>query len=206
MEGFFVTFEGGDGAGKTTQIERAKSWFEERGRSVVTLREPGGCPLGERVRPLLLDPVFDHDPFTELLLFSAARRSLVETVIFPALADGKVVLCDRFADSTVAYQGYGRGIDRLFIDSLNKRVCSDAWPHLTLLLDLPVTVGRERAGRRGVGDRFEREEEAFHQRVRDGFLAIAAADPDRMVIVNAALDEASVAAEVTRRLTERVSS
>ena len=205
MDGVFITFEGGDGGGKSTQIARLQQVIEAEGRPVLSLREPGGSALGTAVRKILLTPETGFlDSCTELLLFSAARRELVTTIIRPALEEGHVILCDRFADSTMAYQGYGRGLDKTFIDGIARRICGDVWPVRTILLDAPVEVGRSRAVERhggaplGTGDedRFEIETTAFHQRVREGFLAIAAAEPDRVKVVDATADEEAVAEAV----------
>jgi dTMP kinase len=187
----FISFEGGEGSGKTTQIRRLESWFRQRGREVVVTREPGGSPGAEEIRNLLLtgDPG-RWDAVTEALLMFASRRDHVERTIRPALAEGKVVLCDRFADSSVAYQGFGHGLGAEFIHNLWQIAIDGFKPDLTLIFDLPVEVGLERAGARfanisAAEDRFERMGTEFHQRLRNGFIEIARKNPERCEIVDA---------------------
>jgi dTMP kinase len=186
--GLFITLEGGEGAGKSRQAEALAARLSARGLKVTKTREPGGTELGERLRRLLLDlpakgepPV---DPLTETLLFAAARAELAATVIAPAIARGEAVVCDRFADSTAAYQGFGRGVDLALIDELNAVATAGVTPDLVVLLDLPVEAGLARSG--GARDRFEQEELAFHERVRAGYQQLAARDSDRWLIVDAA--------------------
>ncbi len=177
----FITFEGIEGSGKSTQMRLLKDYFEQQGRSVLTLREPGGTELGEGVRSMLLT-VSDEEisPLTELFLYEACRAQLVSNVIRPALKDGLIVLCDRFTDSTLAYQGYGRGLDMHSITSLNETATGGLTPDITFLLDIEADSGLKRAWSRlgaqdGVKeDRFEREDIEFHKKVRAGFLEIAA--------------------------------
>ena len=189
--GLFITFEGGDGCGKSTQLMLTEEWIKDQGRNVVMLREPGGTKAGDMIRSILLsDDTGDLDPMTELLLFSAARRELFATVIAPALEEGKVILCDRFYDSTLAYQGYGRGMDLSFIETVTKTVCDATIPNRTILLDLPVEEGLKRAEARLSEDnsgegRFEKETLDFHHRVREGFLAIAKQEPERVKTIGA---------------------
>jgi len=181
----FVTFEGIEGSGKSTQMKLLKEYLEKRGHSVLSLREPGGTALGESVRSLLLT-VSDEEisPPAELFLYEACRAQLVANVIRPALSEGVIVLCDRFTDSTVAYQGYGRGIDVRHIESMNETASGGLSPDITFFLDIEAEAGLERAWSRlnkskGEGakeDRFEREELAFHERVRSGFLEIAGSE------------------------------
>jgi dTMP kinase len=187
----FISFEGGEGSGKTTQIRRLESWFRQRGREVVVTREPGGSPGAEEIRNLLLtgDPG-RWDAVTEALLMFASRRDHVERTIRPALAEGKVVLCDRFAVSSVAYQGFGHGLGAEFIRNLWQIAIDGFKPDLTLIFDLPVEVGLERAGARfanisAAEDRFERMGTEFHQRLRNGFIEIARKNPERCEIVDA---------------------
>jgi dTMP kinase len=197
--GMLVTLEGPDGAGKSTQAGRLAAGLEERGYRVRLVREPGGTPIGEAIRTLLLDPAAPpHDPRVDVLLFNAARAQLVGEIIRPALEDGAVVICDRFTDSTLAYQGYGEQIP---LDEL-RGICDWATdgirPDLTVLLDLPVEVGlaRRRAGDPRQRSRFEsdlRHDLGFHQRVHDGFLDMAAGEPERWRIVNADDDPDPVA-------------
>jgi len=182
----FITLEGGEGAGKSLQQEALARRVQARGRSVVCTREPGGTPLGERLREVLLDlgeRSVTLDALSETLLFMAARAELVASVIAPALERGAVVLCDRFADSTRAYQGFGRGLDLDAIDQLTAVATGGLRPDLTVLLDLPPAEGLSRAS--GTADRFGREDEAFHERVRDGYLTLAAREPERWLVVDA---------------------
>jgi len=182
----FITLEGGEGAGKSLQQEALARRVQARGRSVVCTREPGGTPLGERLREVLLDlgeRSVTLDALSETLLFMAARAELVASVIAPALERGAVVLCDRFADSTRAYQGFGRGVDLDAIDQLTAVATGGLRPDLTVLLDLPPAEGLSRAS--GTADRFGREDEAFHERVRDGYLTLAAREPERWLVVDA---------------------
>ncbi|WOI10465.1 dTMP kinase [Thalassospira lucentensis] len=191
VPGLFISFEGGEGSGKTTQIRRLESWFRQRGREVVVTREPGGSPGAEEIRNLLLtgDPG-RWDAVTEALLMFASRRDHVERTIRPALAEGKVVLCDRFADSSVAYQGFGHGLGAEFISNLWQIAIDGFKPDLTLIFDLSVEVGLERAGARfanisAAEDRFERMGTEFHQRLRNGFIEIARKNPERCEIIDA---------------------
>ena len=179
--GVLITFEGGDGAGKSTQIRFLARLLEERGRAVLCLREPGGTAVGEALRHVVLDPA--HGAMSdraELLIYEAARAQIVDEVIKPALDRGTVVLCDRFFDSTVAYQGAGRGLDGAFIEAANRFACDGLAPDVTLLLAAPEATVRSRMERRGGADRLEQAGEAFHRRVADGFAAVAAAEPERV--------------------------
>jgi len=180
----FITFEGIEGAGKTTQITALKDALTKQGKQVVVTREPGGTAFGVTIREMLLNPntSFAHND-TELLLFFADRYEHVATVVKPALAQNKVVICDRFIDSTTAYQVGGRGRSQQFCDALSAPV--NLTPDITFLLDLPVEEGLGRAKKRAQLDRFEKEEVAFHQRIRDSFLAIAKQEPNRVFIVDA---------------------
>jgi len=202
----FVTFEGPEGAGKSTQIRRLASELEARGYSVVATREPGGTAIGEAIRQILLAP--EHSamlPETEALLNTAARAQHVAEVIQPALAAGKVVLCDRFVDSTLVYQGAGRGLPTSELLALQRFATRGLWPDLTLLLDLPVEVGQAR--RRASGEplsRFDADALGFHERVRTGFLALARDDPARWRIIDAAQSEEAVAREVLAVVLERL--
>jgi dTMP kinase len=200
--GRFITLEGIDGAGKSTHAAWLKDAIAERGATVVATREPGGTPLGEALRGLLLSQPMTHE--TETLLMFAARREHVEQVIRPALARGDWVLCDRFSDATYAYQGGGHGVARERIAELERFVHGDCQPDLTILFDVPTTVSRERLERAQAGgrelDRFEREERAFFERVREAYLARAAAEPGRFRIVNAARPLPDVRAELAQLL------
>ena len=189
----FITFEGCDGTGKSTQIKLLEGHLRALGRSCVVTREPGGTQLGRHIRRVLLE--VGNQPIgspTELFLYLADRAQHVQEIIMPALAQGKVVLCDRHTDSTVAYQGYGRGIDLELLRRLNKMASRNLKPDLTFLLDCPVRVGLNRTAERnsrasGINseDRFEKEKLEFHENVRQGFLALARAEPERISIVDA---------------------
>ncbi|MEW6335607.1 MAG: dTMP kinase [Thermodesulfobacteriota bacterium] len=208
--GRFVTFEGCEGCGKTTQIGLASSWLKERGIAVIETAEPGGTTLGAMIRNLLLNrSTCAIGAEAELLLFAAARAQHVRETIGPALESGHWVLCDRFTDATIVYQGFGRGIDTGFIRTLNTFSTSSLVPEMTLLFDLPVTTGLERAEKRAsVGpperaeDRFEREDHAFHARIREGYLTLAAGEPGRFRIIDGAADVGSVHREICRHLAE----
>ncbi len=195
--GCFVTVEGGEGAGKTTQIALLRDYLERLGHAVQLTREPGGTALGEAIRAVLLDQRHaGMAATTETLLMFAARAEHLERVIRPALARGQWVLCDRFTDASYAYQGGGRGVALEWIALLENWVQEGLQPDLTLLFDVPVAIGLERVSRRGVSNRFEQEEQAFLERVRAAYLARAARDPERYRIVNAARPVAAVWAEV----------
>jgi dTMP kinase len=187
MRGLFISFEGGEGAGKSTQLRRLGERLSGLGRKVVVTREPGGSAGAEAIRGLLVTGETDRwSPITETLLMYAARRDHVERVIGPALDEGATVICDRFLDSTRAYQGAGGGTSPALIAALEETVVGDRFPDLTLILDLPVRAGLARAAARGQGEaRFEAKGEAFHERLRAGFLAIAAAEPERCVVIDA---------------------
>lgn len=182
----FITFEGPEGAGKSTQLARLVQALEARGLSVTVTREPGGTPLGTRVREVLLDPALDMHPLPEFLLYSASRAQLVQDVIRPALSRGEVVVCDRYFDSSLAYQGAGRGLPLELLRGITQEVTGGLIPDLTLLLDLDPRVGLERAAVRGQPDRLERADLSFHQRVRQGFLQLARQEPGRFVVLEAA--------------------
>lgn len=192
-QGRFITFEGGEGAGKSTQVRRLASRLEGRGFEVVTTREPGGSPGAESIRDLVLRGAADRwSPVTETLLMYAARRDHLERVIRPALARGAWVVCDRFYDSTRAYQGAAGGTEPALISALETHVVEDTRPDLTLVFDLPVDVGLARAeARAGAEMRFESKGRAFHERLRTAFAQIAESDPERCHVIQA---EASVEA------------
>lgn len=185
-QGYFISFEGGEGAGKSTQIKRLHAHLQASGYEVITTREPGGSPGAEAIRELLVNGDADRwSPVTEALLMYAARRDHVERVIRPALAAGKVVLCDRFADSTRAYQGAGGEAPTTLISSLEDHVLNGTVPNLTLILDLPPEIGLKRAEERGGAARFESKGLRFHQRLRAGYLEIARRETERCVVINA---------------------
>jgi len=204
--GRFITFEGGEGAGKSTQLKRLAARLRGEGREVVATREPGGSPGAESIRELVLNGAADRwSPVTETLLMYAARRDHIERVIRPALARGSWVVCDRFADSTRAYQGAAGGADPGLIAAMETYILEDTRPDLTLIFDLPPEIGLQRAvARPGAELRFESKGAAFHERLREGFLAIAKAEPDRCVVIPAddaiGAVEAAVWAAVEARL------
>jgi dTMP kinase len=185
--GKFITFEGGEGSGKSTQARLLADALRASGREVVLTREPGGSEGAESIRRLIVEGDAGRwDPITETLLFAAARRDHVERLIRPSLDMGIWIVCDRFVDSTVAYQGYGGGVDLDFIDGLTEAAVGDLRPDLTVIFDLPAERGLARADRRGSGeDRFERMATDFHRRLREGFLTIAQKEPDRCVVISA---------------------
>jgi dTMP kinase len=205
-KGLFITLEGGEGAGKSTQMtfvqQRLQDGLQAVGKNLQVTREPGGTALGEQIRELLLDhrqTVMDSD--TELLLMFAARAQHLAELIRPTLAAGDWVLCDRFTDATYAYQGGGRGIALKRIAALENWVQGELRPDLTLLLDLPVEVGMARAGERGELDRFEREQQVFFERVRQTYRERAVAEPARYRIIDAAQNIEQVQAQIDRALT-----
>jgi dTMP kinase len=212
--GLFVTFEGVEGAGKSTQVARLRSWLEGAGYEVVATREPGGTPLGEVARELTRKPAlarrffreltgahWQHaDPLAELFLMSAARAQLVGDVLLPALARGAVVLLDRYADSTLAYQGYGRGLDLADLRRVNDIATRSTRPALTVLIDLPPSVGLLRKrGERGQ-DAIGTATIDFHERVRGGYLALAAAEPARWVVIPGRLPQPEIEQHIRHRL------
>jgi dTMP kinase len=188
--GRFITLEGGEGGGKSTQARNLADWLETRGIAVTRTREPGGSPGAEAIRQLLVTGTAGRwDAITETLLHFAARADHVVQTVEPALAAGRWVVCDRFVDSTIAYQGYGQGVDRDFIDMLARSVLGNLRPDLTFVLDLPVDVGLARAALRHDGeDRYETMDRTFHERMRRGFHAIAATDAARYVVIDATED------------------
>ena len=186
MRGRLITLEGGEGAGKSTLLAGLRACFERSGMDVLYTREPGGTPVGEAVRALVLDHAHQGIAVeTELLLMFAARAQLVREVLQPALASGRWVLCDRFTDASYAYQGGGRGVDAAYIAELERIATNGLKPDLTLLLDLPVAHGRARANQRGEADRIEAERDDFFERVRATYLSRARAEPERFGVVDA---------------------
>jgi dTMP kinase len=204
--GRFITFEGGEGAGKTTQLQRLAARLKAAGREVVTTREPGGSPGAESIRDLVLRGDADRwSPVTETLLMYAARRDHIERVISPALQRGAWVVCDRFADSTRAYQGAAGGVDMGLISAMEIYVLEAVRPDLTLVFDLPAELGLQRAhARAGAEMRFESKGMAFHQRLRESFRAIAEAEPDRCAVIDAARTVEAVEAAVWTAVDERL--
>lgn len=205
MKGLFITFEGIEGCGKSTQVALLKVRLESRGRRVLVTREPGGTRVAELIRGVLLDGSnTDMTPATELLLYGAARAQHVDELIRPALESGADVVSDRFADSTTAYQGAGRQLERSLIEEVHRLATRGAWPDVTFLLDLPVEAGLARARAVGEPDRIEKEPIEFHRRVRDGFLRIADSEPDRVYVIDATQGIEAVAAEVWRVIQGRL--
>jgi dTMP kinase len=203
--GKFITVEGTEGVGKSTNMAFIEAWLKKAGKELVVTREPGGTELGEKLRAVLLDTkeqsMCDD---TELLLMFAARAQHLQEVIQPALAAGKWVLCDRFTDATYAYQGGGRGIKMSRIAQLEQWVQGDLRPDMTLILDLPVAAGLERAGKRSAPDRFELEKHDFFNKVRDTYLARAAALPERYQVIDAAPSLTEVQQSIQRVLEKMV--
>jgi dTMP kinase len=201
MSGRFVTFEGIDGAGKSTHLASLAAWLRARGHEVEVTREPGGSPLAERLRELLLHQPMDA--VTEALLAFAARRDHLRTLIEPALARGATVLCDRFTDATFAYQGGGRGVDGASLSQLESWVQAGRDPDLTLWFDLPPALAAQRRAAARAADRFEAEDVGFFERVRDAYAVRQAAAPERVVRIDAAADRAEVWARIEQALLQR---
>ena len=206
----FISLEGIEGCGKTTQLEYLSSFLEDKGYPYVVTREPGGTAIGEKIRSILLDPESkDLVPAAELLLYMADRAQHIDLVIRPQLADGKIVLCDRYFDATVVYQGFARGLDTKFICNLHRLLFEDLKPDITLLLDLPPRIGLKRAwkelaggNRSGTESRFEEETISFHEKVRAGYLELARYEPDRFKIIDASQELNQVQSDIRKLLTE----
>jgi dTMP kinase len=202
--GFFLTLEGPEGCGKSTQAELLLEHFRLRAVSTVVTREPGGTLLGDKIRALLLDPAHgEMTPRTELLLYEAARAQHVEQVIRPALERGALVVCDRFMDSSTVYQGNGLGLFGESVTQLNRFAVADVTPDLTVVLDLPAAEGLRRANATGAPDRIEQRPAAFHERVREGFLALARSTPARIVVVSATGDRERICCDIIHLVTGR---
>lgn len=212
----FITFEGIEGCGKTTQIRLLADSLQQSGERILLTREPGGCPIADKIRAILLDAGnSEMTPKAELLLYAASRAQHIAEVIRPALASGTIVLCDRFTDATSAYQGYGRGLDQGLIKVLNETAAGDCRPNLTVLIDCPVETGLERAiARIEAGsasdrnhlreERFERESLEFHQRVRDGYLQLAETFADRFILIDGRDSVAVIAANIFNAVSPRI--
>ncbi len=205
MTGKFITIEGGEGVGKTTNIAFIKQWLADQGIDFIATREPGGTPVAEKIRQVLLDHQDENvDPVAELLLIFAARAQHLNKVIRPALARGCWVLCDRFTDATYAYQGGGRELGLAVVAVLEDFVQGDLRPDLTLILDVDPNIGMARASNRGQLDRFESEKMAFFERVRDTYLQLAARHPNRYVLIDAAQPLAEVQQAIAAGLAEKL--
>lgn len=204
MAGLFITFEGIEGCGKTTQLIKLSNHLKWQKHHVVEAREPGGTVIGDSIRSILLNPIYkEMSPLCELFLYEASRIQLLTEVIRPALIQEAIVLCDRFTDSTLAYQGYGRGICLEIIEELNKIASFGIMPQLTFLFDLPVEEGFRRVAQRrypkgedGKEDRLEQEDLPFHQRIREGFLDLAGKEPERIKVINASCDKTRIFEEM----------
>ena len=203
----FITLEGPEGSGKTTQIKALEEHLRSRGRDVLTTREPGGTPIGDQVRAVLTNlENTAMQPRTEILLFLAARAQLVEEVIRPQTLAGKLVICDRYADSTLAYQGYGHGYDRALLRQLLEFATGSLWPDLTLLLDVDPEIGLKRKKTGGEWNRLDAYAVAFHQRVRAGYLELAALEPARWVVIDAARPPEDVQKDIRRAVEEKINT
>ena len=210
--GLFITFEGVEGSGKTTQIAITGDYLDKKKIPFIITEEPGGTGLGSELRQILLDKTsLNIAEKAELLLFAADRAQHIEEVIYPAMNAGKVVLCDRFSDATIAYQGFGRGVDLDFIRTVNDFSSQSLRPDLTLLFDVPVSTGLERlkyrvspTGKASLEDRFEREKAEFHRKIREGYLSLLRGEPDRIRLIDGSRDVDDVAKEVCRLVTELI--
>ncbi len=204
MKGKFITFEGGEGVGKTTQLAMIRAYLEAQGVDAVFLREPGGNAISEKIRDIILD--VDNAGMTgmcEAMLYSASRAQLVESVIKPALQSGKLVVCDRFIDSTFAYQGVARGLGAEQVDILNRLACGEVMPDLTVFLDLPPKLAFARKGGADAGDRLEQEGESFHQRVYDGYLQACELYPHRIARVDCSGEASATHQKIINLLRQR---
>jgi dTMP kinase len=208
--GWFITFEGIDGSGKTTQFRMLGNWLREQGKEVVETVEPGGTAIGLQIRKILLDPASAGiQPRTELLLYFASRAQNVEQVIRPALESGRIVLCDRFTDSTLVYQGSGRGLDTKVVMELDRIACDGLKPDVTLLIDIDLETSLARARKRNertgnAESRIDEESTEFHARVRKGYLALAANEPERFVVIDGRGEIGEVFALIREAIRDRV--
>ena len=204
----FISFEGIEGSGKTTQAKHTVRFLQDKGHDCVITREPGGTRIGEKIRAILLDPLSkDMDPLTELLLYTADRAQHIKEYILPLLLDGKIVLCDRYYDATMAYQGFARGLNIGLIEKIHKLLFENLKPDITLLLDLPPEIGLERAwkqinngNRVSQETRFEEERLSFHKRVRAGYLELSRLEPERFRVIDASKDAHEIREEIIKIL------
>lgn len=212
----FISFEGIEGSGKTTQARHVFRFLQDKGHDCVLTREPGGTRIGEKIRAILLDPSNkDMDPLTELLLYTADRAQHIKAILHPSLAEGRTVLCDRYYDATMVYQGFARGLDVELVQKTHQLLFDDLKPDMTLLLDLPAEIGLTRAweqikngNRAGAETRFEEERLSFHRKVREGYLELSKREPERFRVIDASKDEHEVLkkiitvldAEIQRRI------
>ena len=205
-KGLFITFEGGEGVGKTTQIKRLETALKQKGHDVVTTREPGGTPAAEEIRNLLSHKDYGGDwtPEAELLLLFAARAMHIRDVIAPALSNNKIVLCDRYIDSTRVYQGHIQNIDKGFIQSLESKIVGRYMPDLTFIMDLPPEEAVNRVNSRGAEDHYDRADLAFYQQLHQGFLKIAQDNTNRCAIIDASRTEEDIAAEIENAVLKRL--
>jgi dTMP kinase len=208
----FISFEGIEGSGKTTHARRTVRFLQGKGHDCVITREPGGTRIGEKIRAILLDPLNkEMDPLTELLLYTADRAQHIKAFIQPLLAEGKTVLCDRYYDATMAYQGFARGLDIALIEKIHQLLFEDLKPDMTLLLDLPAEIGLSRAwkqikkgNRVSEETRFEEETLSFHRKVREGYLELSSHEPERFRVIDASKDEDEVQEEIIKTLAAEI--
>lgn len=206
MKGIFITLEGPEGSGKSTQVERLSAYLRKKGLEVLSTWEPGGTRIGEKLREILLSPRNrEMSSLTELLLYLSSRAQHVEEVVRPALAQGKVVVSVRFSDSSLAYQGYGRELDKQLIRKMDQAATGGLKPDLTILLDIDISRGLKRAKAKTKGDRLEQEEKQFHQRVREGYLKLAKGEPERIKIVRVEGSIAEVQKEIRQAVDDLLS-
>ncbi len=200
-QGLFITFEGIEGSGKSTQLARVRTWLQAQGREVISVHEPGATPIGNRIRGLLLDPeATDMCDETEMLLFAAARAQLVREVVRPALSRGAIVLCDRYLHSSIAYQGWARKIGRERVLSINSAATDGLLPDQVILIDIPVDVAMDRARKRAGLDRIEREDLAFHEAVRQGYLEERSLDSSLIALIDGDQEEETILLQIIERL------
>ncbi len=207
MAGLFITFEGPDGAGKTTQVKVFAQHLQEEGYDVLVTREPGGTTISDKIRGLILDPAYtEMDDSTEALLYAASRAQHVREKVLPALAQGKVVVCDRFVDASIAYQGFGLGLPVHRIKDINDFATGGLVPDRTYLLDVPVAIGRSRLDARAGLDRIEQKESGYHERVRGGFMQIASRNPARICLIDANRSMEEVSRDIQKDFSQWASS